>query len=191
MEWYDEVHQLLPSLPVIGVDFDNTFLIDGVGVCGFASKADKITLAFDPDFPDKDQQRRDLKGSYFHECFHLVQGYTGDNIHMDVSVLPALESGIYEGAATVFERNKGGSEPSWGKYPDAETMSVWIEEVKKLPPNYDWQQWKWFNQEFGEANMLYRVGTYIVDEALKHNSKLAIEDLASMKAKDVLRLSGL
>lgn len=190
--WHGEVKGLLPTLPDnIAYKFDNHLLIEGEGVGGFASAVDTITLAFDPDYNDKEEQLKKFKGTFFHECFHLVQGYTGDKVDMDVAVLPAIHSAIYEGAATVFEREKTGSNPFWGQYPDKDTTLSWISQIKDLSADYDWKKWKWFNPDNNEPNIMYRAGTFIVDDYLSKHPDSTIEDLATMPPEDILVGSGL
>lgn len=185
--WKAEVRAFLPSLPAdIHVIFDNNNLIEGEGVGGFALGADTISLAFDPDYKDKKSQASKFKGTFFHECFHLVQGYTGDNADMDVTVLPAIHSAIYEGAATVFERDKTGSNPFWGRYPNRATTLEWIAQIRELPADYDWKKWKWFNPDNNEPNIMYRAGTFIVDEYLAKHPDVKIEDLATISPKEIL-----
>ncbi len=186
--WNDEVKALLPDVPGdLKVKFNNEWLIPDTGTGGFASSKEKIELSFDENFEDKEAQMKDLRASYFHECYHVVQGFTGQDYddHM-----PAIENAILEGAATRFEITYASADPGWSNYPEREKVVEWVNLVKGLPVNYDWQKWKFYNPEMKERWIMYRAGVFVVDQALE-NSKLDIIDLVKMSAKDILALAEL
>lgn len=186
--WLQEVRELLPEIPEdLEVLFDNRYLIDEVGTGGFAAAKNRIVLAFDPYFADKDSQFEDLRGSLYHECFHLVQDWTGETTqNRDV---PAIENAIMEGAATVFERERTGAIPLWSDYSDLEDIERTISHVKELGSDYDWQKWKFYDPDTDTRWILYKTGVYIVDAALVGND-LSIEDVAHMGATEILKASG-
>jgi len=189
-QWHTEVADLLPltSKPHIYWFAGGPLLIDAEGVGGFAYAKNEISLVFDPDFTDKERQLTSFKGTYFHENYHLAQKFTGDNDALrDV---PAVGIAIYEGAATVFERTHTGSRPSWGTY-DANDGKQWLEEIKGLPLDYDWIEWKFYHTEKKEPHILYRTGAFVVDTALHHHPELKIEDLAAKPWEEILELSNL
>lgn len=190
-KWNGEVRDLLPALPDdINVHWfsGGPLLINNIGVGGFAYDQDSITLVYDPDFSDKEKQLQHLKGMYYHESFHLVQGYVGSADH---SALPLIGNAIYEGAATVFERERAGTDPSYGQYPDVDIVNEWIQEIKTLPLDYDWKARNRFRSEKKQAHILYKAGTYIVDEALNNSPDLTIESLATMGWEEILERSKL
>jgi|SRR5665213_652548 len=189
-EWHGEVKSLLPSLTEqLQVEFDNNYLISDYGVGGFASSRTKIKLAFDPGFTgNKEKQLRDLRGSYFHECYHIIQGFVGDESEGEIS---AIDDAIFEGAATRFESLRADTTPGWGEYPDRETVMSWFKDVTGLPTGYDWNKWKFYDPETGNRWVLYRVGVFVVDEALQKNPKLTIEDLATKSPSEILKLAEL
>lgn len=186
--WDAELRKLLPKLPdKIDIEFDNSLLISATGTGGFAVAKDKIYLAFDPNFSgDKDLQLENLKGSYFHEAYHLVQGFTGEDTSIPI---PAISNAILEGAATVFERDRTKSDPLWGKYEDSVTMNLWTQEIVGLGQPYDWRKYKFYDSDTGRRWIMYKVGTYIVDEALDQNPQLKIEDLATLEPAAILKLA--
>lgn len=191
-EWQKEIKATLPALPDdIAVEFDNRYLITDTGTGGFAVSRDRIKLAFDPNFPgDREEQIADLKAINSHESFHIVQNYVGDNPALDG--IPAIEHAIYEGAATKFEMLRVGSNPGRGQYPaDRQTILDWFNEVKSLPKDFDFDKWKFYDPETDRRWILYRVGTFIIDEVLRHNPELAIEDLATRSPQEILELSKL
>lgn len=185
--WNREVRELLPMLsPELQVVFDNGYLINETGAGGFAHSRDSVVLAFDPSYSDKHAQMENLKGSYFHEAYHTVQGFVGD----DDQKISAIHNAVYEGAATVFERERAGSNPPWADYSIFEEPMEVVSEVADLPMDYDWEQWKFYHPDRNERWILYRLGVYIVDRALSLNPELKIEDLAHREPADILELSG-
>ena len=190
-KWDGEIRSLLPTLPedvTIHWFSGGPLLILAEGVGGFAYDLDSITLVYDPEFPDKEKQLQYLKGKDYHESFHLVQGYVGSADH---SALLPIGGAIYEGAATVFERERAGTDPSYGQYPDEDVVNEWIKEIKTLTPDYDRKAWEGFHPEKKQAHILYKAGTYIVDEALKNSPDLTIESLATMGWEEILERSKL
>lgn len=190
-EWEAELRSLLPGLPEkIEIEFDNTQLIPSDGTGGFALERDKILLAFDPNFSgDKDQQMCNFKASLFHEGFHLLQGFVGND--EDIKHVSALENAVYEGAATMFEMLRAGSNPPWGAYP--EDVQNWVDELARLDNETywkAWRQWKFYDPETDRRYIMYRSGTYIVEQALKNSGK-SIEELAVLGPMDIFELSGL
>jgi len=188
--WHAEVKTLLPDLPAnLKVEFDNSRLIDKYGVGGFAASKDKIELAFNPGFiGNKEKQLNDLRGSYFHENYHVVQGFVGNEFDKEMS---AIDNAIYEGTATRFESLRAKTNPSWGEYPDRKTVMSWLKSVLSLPKNYDWGKWKFYDPETGNRWIIYRVGVFIVDEALAKNPTLKIEDLVKKSPAEILEIAEL
>lgn len=185
-EWQREVERLLPGNPAPStVKFDNKFLIEGHGTGGFADVGNVLVLAFQVDFPDKELQLERLRASYLHESYHLGQGWVGD-----VLLEPLAES-ILEGAATVFEREVAGTEPEWSKYYSDDSMIDLLNQVSQLNLDYDHQKWKYYDDQTGRSHLLYRLGTYICDEALKRNPNISIESLVDKTATQILELSRL
>lgn len=190
--WHQETRELLPSLPekldIFWVG-GGVLLIRDVGVGGLAYSKELVTLVFDPDFPDKETQLKNFKGTYFHESYHVAQGFVETALPAGATT-PVMMNAILEGAATVFERERAGTDPIWGKYPEREAALVWLAEVKQLPVDYDEHAWKFYHPEKQERHILYKVGTFIVDEALARSGK-QIEELATVPWQEILELSGL
>jgi hypothetical protein len=190
---YAKVRKILPVAPdhvEFEFDSENRYLIAETGTGGFAAEANKIIISYDPKFADKKRQEEDLIATVFHEGFHLAQGYNGERFNQD-NPLSALDEAIYEGAATVFERERTGNNPPWGKYLDDETMQKWVVELSRLPLKYDWRKWKFLNPKTNERWIMYRTGAYIVDRALKFNKSLKIEDLVHKTPAEIIRLAEL
>lgn len=186
--WYIEVQELLPLLPDrFTVEFNDMWIIDTTGTGGYATAIDHIELSFNPGFEGNLEDRlHNLKGSYFHECYHAVQGFVGD---VDTSTLPAIDNAILEGAATRFESIRLNTSPRWGQYPERKIIEQWFRDVINLPLGYDQTKWQFYDEETGNRWILYRVGVFIIDEVLTNNTDLSIEDLVSRKPSEILKLS--
>ena len=102
-----------------------------------------------------------------------------------------ISEAILEGAATVFERDKANSRPEWSKYYGKNEMLKLLNEVLGLKSNFDRNKWKYYDKQSGRSHLLYRVGTFIVDEALTNNPEMKIEDLIDKNASFILKLSKL
>lgn len=184
--WQKEIEGLLQGNPTPSlVKFDNTYLIKGHGTGGFADAGNVLILAFQLDYTDRDEQLHKLRASYLHESYHLGQGWVGDVL------LSPIDEAILEGAATVFERDRADANPTWSQYYDKNTMIDLLHEISKLDSSYDHQKWKYYDENTGKSHLLYRAGTFIVDEALRLHPGLTIEKLVSYEASEILKFSKL
>jgi len=189
---YSEVRQFLPELPVdMQVWLDNSYLIHETGEGGYSYAPNVISIAFDLAFKDKKAQRERLRATIFHEAFHLVQGHTFEK--PKVIYKTALDAAIYEGCATVFEREYARSSPLWGNYEQhgEELLQRWRDGLFAVPAEvyYNdsavYKKWVFYNEETGERWRLYKTGTWLVDQALK-KSKLGILDLRLKNAEEIV-----
>jgi hypothetical protein len=187
-EWMPELAELLPEIPLDAeIIFNNKRLISYTGTGGFAKDFKLIELAFDSNFiGDKDEQMINFKGSLFHEFYHLVQGFVGNN--ESLHGISALETAIYEGSATKFEVLRAVTNPSWSQYPD--DIKNWIHEIVELGNEYDYKKWKFYDPETNRRWILYRSGCYIVDQAILKSGK-RIEELAKTPPMDIFMMSGI
>lgn len=187
-DYYQEVRKILPDLPkTMKFSFDNSVLTEVTASGGYAKNHNHIVLAFDPFFSSSGKRKEaDLRAAVFHESYHIAQDFTYAH-----ALMKPIANAIGEGAATVFEREFAGSEPTWGKY--SKEVAGWVDEVKKLGDDYGgkWNEWKYYDPETDRKWILYKVGTYIVDQALTKNPKISVVDLANKKADEILKLAKL
>jgi hypothetical protein len=147
----------------------------------------KIFLDATVDLAPAERTRR-LHGAVLHEAMHVVQGFTMW-AYRDRAAPPALEHAVYEGCATVLERERAGTTPPWARLEDDETMRAWTGEVAALGTDFDWRRWKFYDPETGRDLVLYRVGTFVVDRALAATGD-EIESLAGRAPADIAALAG-
>lgn len=184
----DEVRELLPTLPAnIRIYFSNYGILEETGIGGYAYSSDIITISLDPNFDDIEKQKAGIRPTVFHETFHLCQKFTGED-----GPFSAIENAIYEGMATVFEREHTGVVEPYGDYSltPEKKLKQWVKELGKLTAeNFAdekvYSKWKFYHPESQERWITYRTGTWLVDQVLKKQD-LTILDLKTKKANEVL-----
>ncbi len=196
--YYDEARRYFPNLPpAMKIYFDNWGLVPEQGTGGQAYSPDIMTVSFDTEYVDKDRQLVFLRQTFLHECFHIAQGFT-----VQSGKFSGLDSALYEGMATVFERDVLGGAPEYGNYQttDANQLSAWCDELTRIDATaYNssdgdvpiWQRWAFYDKESGERWRLYRVGTWLVDRYLAATNQAA-DHLASVTPqviREVLNLA--
>lgn len=166
-------------------------IIPETGTGGLAYSPTILSLAIDNDFTDKKRQRESLVGLIFHESYHLVQGHTVNDGH--ATYTSALDSAVYEGCATVFEREYTDETPLYGDHSmHAESeleswrdslskisIDDWLKDNSKL-----WQQWSFYDAKDSQRWKSYKVGTWIVETYLDKTGK-DIRDLRLMSANEI------
>lgn len=193
--YFDEARKILPELPVdIKIWLDDRHMIRETGEGGMAHASDVMNISFDINFPDKALQLKSLRGRVFHEAYHMVQGFT--HLSMELICTSVLDASVYEGCATVFERLYGNVAVPWGDYSEhgTKTLELWLSLLKEttferyLYEDGLWQKLAFYDEESGERWRVYKVGTWLVDEALKKTG-LDILDLRLKSADDILKLT--
>ena len=188
-EYFDEVALLLPELPKkLSIWLDNSFLIRETGEGGAAYSPEVITISFDADFKNKESQLADLRGTVFHEAYHLAQGHTFFDSTAEYHSM--LDSAIYEGCATIFEREYAGVSPLWGecKQHSIDELTTWRDAMVAIPieeyrgkENGPWDKWAFYDKEDGRRWKLYKTGSWVVDEAIG-TSRVNILELRYLSA---------
>jgi hypothetical protein len=185
---YEEARELLPGVAE-GVRFDvdeRAIIVPGWGVGGYALTGKRVLIGYEESIGE-DALRVRLRGVVFHECVHLAQGFTADK--WLPGPIAALDYAIYEGCATVFERDRAGDEPPWGSYLDDATMLSWANELAALPPSDDLERWLFWDPATGRQNMIYRTGAFIIDRALARSSE-TIEGILGWTPEQVHTAAG-
>jgi uncharacterized protein YjaZ len=92
-----------------------------------------------------------------------------------------------KGLATVFERDYCGSDQPYAKYP--KDVASWLQEIIEKQDDISWEEYK-FDHPDGRHWIAYKVGTYLIDEAMKNSGKTVIE-LTKMGNDEILALAGI
>lgn len=192
---YSEVRERIPELPEnLKIYFDNWYLITETGEGGFAYAPDILTMAFASDFVNIKLQTAHLRSTVFHESFHLAHGHTYEQ--STVPYRHALDSAVYEGCASVFEREYTQPELLPGDYSacSESQLSEWRDALENISNddyrNGDtglWVKWALYDKEADERWRAYKVGTWLVDRALQNSGK-NILDLRRLSAEEILNL---
>lgn len=191
---YADARAVLPSIPTdVRFELDDSgrspFLIPGYGVGGCAAGRARIVVAVDPRAQvEPDVLAGRVRAGVFHECCHLAQGISNETV--DIRTLPLLSYAVHEGCATVFERDRGGGDPAWGRYLDEDTMLEWTRELAALGPRPDITRWVIWDPETKRQWILYRVGTFLVDRAVDRGG-CTIEDVVALTPDAVVALAGI
>jgi uncharacterized protein YjaZ len=185
-EAYKEAAKLLP----FGSRYLNFFvqpreyeLIAETEDAARTSNSELITLAFSPIAAQKRPQKilRHIRPTVFHEMNHAAR------FNIPLFHKTFLEMAIFEGLATVFERDFGGAQPLWGKYPSE--VGEWLEEIQAEDFQGEWGEYLYRHPD-GRRWILYKVGTYIVDQATLQSGK-SVNGLSKLPCEQIMELAGI
>ena len=93
---------------------------------------------------------------------------------------------INEGLGMVFERENSGVVRTQFAYSKQE-VKKWINEVQSIGDGINWEHYMVQHPD-GRRRIGYKIGTYIVDEAIKYSGKTVIE-LTKIKNAEILKIS--
>ncbi|MGH8295551.1 MAG: DUF2268 domain-containing putative Zn-dependent protease [Steroidobacteraceae bacterium] len=183
-----EVHNLLPTLAneVELAAQTGHWVIPETGETATAISRRRIRWVVDPARHGGliGIARDQLRSTLFHELHHLARGSVRESGARRGSIMDTVVS---EGLATAFERDAGGRNSPWGRYPPEVTS--WIEELLRLPPGVPHGSWM-FKHPDGRQWIGYRAGVYIVDQA-QRRSGLSAAQLVHTSTSEVLSLAGI
>ena len=190
---YSDIQVLLENVPEkLLLKFTDNGGSDITGVGGFAVSHNQINLAVLKNFSNRKLQEKNLRSAFFHESFHLQQGFTYED-----SPFTALDAAIYEGSAIKFERDYGGNDAVYGDYsahPEAQLRS-WLDDIRGLGTEYfeneeTWRKWAFYHPDYDEKWIVYKVGSFILDNVLA-SSGLDILGLRDKTSSEILALAEL
>lgn len=187
---YAETSMLLDKLPAtMNIKFTDNGASDITGVGGFSVSSSQLNLAVLKGFTDTATQRKNLRSTVFHECFHVQQGFTFAD-----SPFTALEAAIYEGCALAFERTYADNTAAYGDYRaySDEELQGWLDEIQTVGTEYfensdTWHKWAFYHPEYAEKWIIYKVGSWVVDRILSE-SNLDIIDLKDKTVDEIATL---
>jgi uncharacterized protein YjaZ len=140
-----------------------------------------IELAFNPTKEGKDRATilDGVKHSVYHEMNHAAR------FNIPIYHTTFLDSCILEGLANVFTRDYAGEKALWADYP--EDVTDWLQEIIVANDQFMWTHYR-FSHPDGRRWIAYKVGTYIVDQAMKNSDKTIVE-LTQLECADILELA--
>ncbi len=126
-----------------------------------------------------------FKNTLYHELHHITRGWTINENKFGPSIAIAA---VNEGLATVFAEKYSQYSEAWSQTPD--NIDSWVKEVLDLPVNAPYNIWMMGAHPDGRNYIGYKVGKYIVQEAIKQ-SKHSIVTLSQYSPFEILKFSGL
>lgn len=143
-----------------------------------------IELAFDNEYAAEHPEQiiKQARAMVFHEMNHAARFHLGI-WHWRESFLDYC---VLEGLATVFAREYAGYDAPWGQYSEND-VKAWLKEVKKAGKDIKDEEYMYTHPD-GRKWIGYKVGTYIVDQAMKNSGKSVIE-LTRLEFEDIMKLA--
>lgn len=111
-----------------------------------------------------------LRRTLFHECHHAVRLQRRPE---DAGLVDWPSIVVFEGLASVFEDAAGQPRAVWRQY-EASAIGEWADELFARSVGEDWTHWKFVHPD-GRRNIAYRVGAWIVDQAVASSRRTAAE----------------
>ncbi len=181
---YREASKLLPfgSKHINFFVQPRTFaLIESTGDNARTYNSEFIELAFDPNRGKKGLEviLSGVRPAVFHEINHAAR------FNIPIWHHKFLDNCLMEGLATVFSRDYTGEKAPWAKYPPE--VKSWVQEIIDKNDMFAWQQYS-FDHPDGRKWIAYKVGTYLIDKAMKNSGKSIIE-LTRMECADIFKLA--
>lgn len=184
-----DVAELLEGLPDrIELEVvSGSAVIPGFGSGGVALAPGRIQWTLDPDFDGGPIAiaRAELRTTLFHESHHLARGWT---VEGGTAGGRMIDAAVAEGMATAFERDAGGGDPPWGRYP-VDEVAGWVDELRAVTGGFAAYQTWMFSHPDGRQWIGYRAGTYLADRAMAACGCSAAE-LVDAPTDRVLELAG-
>lgn len=192
-ESYEELRLLLPHLPdTMNIEFGTNYDYGEDGVTGSALSSNSMKIGIRIDQEDRASQFARIGTVVKHEGYHIGQGFYNSD------PCSALEAAIYEGCASVFERDYLGSEPRWADYSmhDEKTLQSWLDEIKIItadqyfePSGETWRKWAFYDPDTDASWRIYKTGTWVVENVMRKSGLNAIE-LNRLSADEIMNCLG-
>lgn len=179
------LHTLPDAIEVTAIVIDRNVDIVG-GVTGRADAPGKVLIEFSSAFPGgiSAAAKGALSSTIFHEFHHLARGWTiqGNKFGAGIPI-----AAVNEGLATVFaEEYTGVYFEAAYSYP--QNAAEWLQEILALPVDADYSTWMMGEHPDGRNSIGYRVGRYIVHQAIANSGKSILE-LSGLAPNEILRLA--
>jgi uncharacterized protein YjaZ len=157
-------------------------LIDETNDHGKTHNSDFLEMAFNPTLDEAglDSIIADIKPTVFHEMNHAARW------NIPIWHTTFLDGCIMEGLANVFTRQYAQETAPWADYAQ-EDVVAWLKEIQDAGEGINQDEYM-FSHPDGRRWIGYKVGTYIVDKAIKKSGK-SIVDLTAMECADILKLA--
>ncbi len=179
------VRELLPALAekVHLVVETGSAVIDVTGEVGFTASPTRIHWTVDQSRGVLSVAQTHLHHMLLHEAHHAVRLQRFPSIY----ATDWYEASIMEGLATAFQRANSEFVAPWGEYAE-DQIEEWARELFAQPMDDRYREWK-FQHSDGRRWIAYRVGTWVVDQAVQRSGRSAA-DLVWEPTMDIVNLAG-
>ncbi|MBO0329824.1 DUF2268 domain-containing putative Zn-dependent protease [[Muricauda] lutisoli] len=192
LESEKEIRALLPTLPdsinvsleIVDWDLD---LVGGVTGRTETNAPPVVLIQISDKYPGGVTQATQtaLKHTIFHEFHHLSRGWA----IQDNKYGPGISiAAINEGLAVVFSEDYTGESMEADTPPEATIAEQWVEEIRSLPLNANYQHWM-FQHPDGRLAVGYRTGNYLIRKAMAQSGKDVLE-LSELTPNEIYQLAG-
>lgn len=179
----DAVQKLLPTLSgnlTVAVRPYFRGIVSEYGTGGRTHDAEFIEIWLDKTIPyGPERMLNSLRQTIFHEANHAARW---NSIAKDFRL---VEGAVFEGLATVFEREYASHQPPYGTYEDDKTMQKWFAEIKAAEKDWSKREALFFTNPDGRRWIGYKTGTWLIDRAIQKSGKTVI-DLTTSSADDII-----
>nr|WP_297788681.1 DUF2268 domain-containing putative Zn-dependent protease [uncultured Allomuricauda sp.] len=192
LESEQEIRFLLPTLPdsitvsleIVDWDLD---VVGGVTGRTETNSPPLVLIQISEKFPGgvSKATQTALKHTIFHEFHHLSRGWA----IQDNKYGPGISiAAINEGLAVVFSEEYTGESMEADTPPKASVAEQWVEEIRSLPLNANYQHWM-FQHPDGRLAVGYRTGNYLIRKAMTNSGKDVLE-LSELTPNEIYKLAG-
>lgn len=192
LESEKEIRNLLPTLPdsisvsleIVDWDLD---VVGGVTGRTETNSPPVVLIQISEKFPGgvTKATQMALKHTLFHEFHHLSRGWAiQDNVYGPGISIAAIN----EGLAVVFSEEYTGESMEADTPPEAAIAEQWVEEIRALPINANYQHWM-FEHPDGRLAVGYRTGNYLIRKAMAKSGKDVLE-LSELTPDEIYQLAG-
>ncbi|MBO0341065.1 MAG: DUF2268 domain-containing putative Zn-dependent protease [Bacteroidota bacterium] len=192
LESEKEIRALLPTLPdsikvsleIVDWDLD---MVGGVTGRTETNVPPVVLIQISEKYPGGVTQATQtaLKHTIFHEFHHLSRGWA----IQDNKYGPGISiAAINEGLAVVFSEDYTGESMEADTPPEAAIAEQWVEEIRSLPLNANYQHWM-FQHPDGRLAVGYRTGNYLIRKAMTKSGKDVLE-LSELTPDEIYQLAG-
>ena len=169
----------------------SSWTIPETGESGYTFSEDWIRISVDPKsqkFSLKEIIEKHIPATIYHEINHAARWrsvYYGTNL---------FEAIISEGLACVFGKEQWlAFTAPWTTYSDKEIANL-LDMIQKRDKSLDgiYNHAEWFHGKGKLPRWIgYKLGAYIIEVVRKNFPKIGWEELTEMKAKDIIKTSGI
>ncbi|OJJ21507.1 hypothetical protein BKI52_13260 [marine bacterium AO1-C] len=184
-----KVRSLLSTLPKkikvsLSVTNENLEEIGGVNGVALSNAPAEVAIVVSRKYPGGIQaaMQKSLSVIIFHEFHHLSRGWVYHDNAFEASILNAS---INEGLAIIFAEKYTGVKLA--RFDCPKEVNQWSKEIQSLSKQANFDHWM-FEHPDGRSAIGYKVGKYLVQEAMKYSGENIVE-ISKHTPKEILQMA--